>query len=670
MNIICQIYAFPDDCNKFDSSPLSVIRIDFLRAETLAYAVEGNAGEHASVAVRCEELAHQLRLEPDSPETPSARALATVSTTLWIRLCPQVGAIGLRIGGLDSPLAGACRARLRLTAQLHGVAAAPLDRDRSTLWGVTGPQLPYSRCTLAEAAVERKCFGELDTLYGPMVIEAFPGSKGDLEADTTDGGGYRVISLSSAQGWRSPGLRLTPLRGAALPPTAINLEASVDFADSDAPSPSRPPPPPPFPALAARGVVTSPFIVVAAARSFAALRNGAEALNRAYNSVCTLAPPAAAADRSFATAASLHLPHEVPVRDLAGGKVLRVMRYRDEEEAARCALEANRTGFRYILIDAGWYGPELNHHSNPLAPEALGYATRICAAAARHGLGVFLYINRRHLEQHMPGLAGALRAAGAAGVKFGFVNYSTTRDVEAVVGWAHACLREGLLVNTHDDLLPSGLQLLMPNMLSFEAVLGNEAFPPAIHSVRVGLLRGLAGSADYTPVMHNPRRHLPLVHVLGLPVLLFNPLQHLYFYSVSFQVAAAPNYFRRVWAAVPTTWARTVWLSGHPDTHAAVARRAAGDGSWYLCVVCAAVGCGIDLRGNVQALVGCGRPVTVETFLDAGGEGNRSVVAVPAARVADVCDEGQGREQLGRAELAEGQAVLVWVRRIEDALVA
>ena len=62
--------------------------------------------------------------------------------------------------------------------------------------------------------------------------------------------------------------------------------------------------------------------------------------------------------------------------------------------------------------------------------------------------------------------------------------------------------------------------------------------------------------------------------------------------------------------------------------------------------------------------------MTVETFLDAGGEGNRSVVAVPAARVADVCDEGQGREQLGRAELAEGQAVLVWVRRIEDALVA
>ena len=182
------------------------------------------------------------------------------------------------------------------------------------------------------------------------------------------------------------------------------------------------------------------------------------------------------------------------------------------------------------------YGSEYDYHSNPLSAEALAFARRACAEAARHGLGVFLYINRRHLEQHMPGLARALRAAGAAGLKFGFVNFTRVRDVEAVVGWAYACLVEGLAVNVHDDLIPAGLGLLLPNLLSFEAVLGNEGFPPPLHTVRLGLVRGLAGPADYTPVLHHPRRGLPLVHLLSLPVLVFCPLQHLFFYSVGYQV--------------------------------------------------------------------------------------------------------------------------------------
>jgi hypothetical protein len=38
-------------------------------------------------------------------------------------------------------------------------------------------------------------------------------------------------------------------------------------------------------------VMTNPFLVVSTARSFAAMRNGAEALNRAFNSVNTVLRP-------------------------------------------------------------------------------------------------------------------------------------------------------------------------------------------------------------------------------------------------------------------------------------------------------------------------------------------------------------------------------------------
>ena len=118
---------------------------------------------------------------------------------------------------------------------------------------------------------------------------------------------------------------------------------------------------------------------------------------------------------------------------------------------------------------------------------------------------------------------------------------------------------------------------------------------------------------------------------------------------------------------MPTTWARTVWLSGHPDSHAAVARRAAGDGSWHLCAVCAAPrGCRVDLRAALRASVGCGRPVRLEAYADdaaaGGGAGGAGGVAVPApARVDCVCDPGR-RLPLESAELEAGQAVLVIAR--------
>jgi hypothetical protein len=663
LDVQVKLAAIFIECSKPYKLAMPIARVDALRAYSFTYTLDDNLGENAHVSVHCDELTYKI-LFSQVPPMPDSGPDKMASTTLWIRLCPQIGAVGMRISGqISSPL-GECRGQLRLSAQLRNIMAGELNWTRSMLWAVASPQHLYTRCSLAQLAEQRDCFGKYDVLFSPTVIEAFANGSSAGGAN-----GYRVLSLASAQGWRSPGLRLTPLRDTAQPPPAVSLEASVDFADLDGTQPGAPPPPPPLPTLAARGVVTSPFLVVSAARSFAAMRNSAEALNRAFNSVCTLNMPAAAAGNSnsqappvFVTAASLHMPHTVPARDLAGGKALRVMRYSDETEVELCAKEANRTGFHYILIDAGWYGPELDYDSDPTTPAALAYAARVCAAAARHGVEVFLYINRRHLEQHMPRLAGALRAAGAAGLKFGFVNYTATRDVEAVVGWAHACLREGLLVNTHDDLVPSGLHLLLPNMLSFEAVRGNEAFPSPIHTVRVGLVRGLAGPADYTPVVHSPKLVLPLVHVLVLPLLLYNPLQHLYFYSLSIHVKSAPTPFRRVWSATPTTWARTVWLSGHPDTHTAVARQAA-DGSLYLGVVCGAPNCGaMDLWAHVRTLARCERPVTVEAYLDVGEEGNRSIESVPIERLVDVCDEKQGRAQLGHVKLSEGQAALVWLR--------
>ena len=575
-------------------------RIHFLSNKTFAYSNHKNFGENQRVSVRCDELSYNLTY------THTADQHQERATTLYLRMCPQLGSIGYRIGRLDLPLIGGCSADLRVDTRIS--STAPVNPAMSKFWAVPRPQGAYTNCTFADAAIiPDTCFGRYRTLHGPLL--------GELHLHHVDARSTVYLSFTVAHGWRSPGLRVNPLRKSS----AINgssaevflpFELSVTYAE--APTASQP-----FPALAALGTITSPFVVVRAAPSFAALRNDAEALIHAYSGVCTLDPSSGSGGEgtdsapSFAPAATL-LQVAQSTHGISGGKVLRVMRFRDEAEVERCAREAKRLRFQYLLIDAGWYGPELDYHSNPLSAAAIAYARRVCELATRHGLGLFLYINRRHLEQHMPVLAEVLRAAGASGLKFGFVNYTKKEDVQAVVRWAYACRTVGLLSNVHDDLIPTGLQLLLPNLLSFEAVLGNEAFPPSLHSVRLALVRSLTGPADYTPVVHNPRRVLLDVHVLCLPVMIYCPLQHLFFYSAAAEVAAAPEHFQRVWSSVPTTWAHSVWLSGHPDTHAEVARQSAIDGSWYFCAVCSTKSCYIDVRRALQSFLRCDhRPLQV-----------------------------------------------------------
>ena len=317
--------------------------VELLQSDTFTYTVENSLGENRQISITCDELSYHIHLT-----IPGSRDKG-LPTTLWIRVCPQIGALGYRMGEVGLT-ASPCH--LRLTGRLSG--AATLDWDRTTLWAVPTPQGEYSRCTLTDASeAHLACFGKYNTLYAPLVMEAYPSAVG------TGGGKRRVLSLLAAQGWRSPGLRITPLRGSARPRDVLPFEASIEFSDAGL-SPGSPPP---FPALAARGVITSPFLIFRAAQSFAELRNSAEALNRAFNSVCTVPPPkvlSAAPGNShnksagqLATVSSV-LPFPSPARGLAGGKVLRVMRYRDAAEVARCALEANRTGFRYLLFDAGW----------------------------------------------------------------------------------------------------------------------------------------------------------------------------------------------------------------------------------------------------------------------------------------------------------------------------
>src|SRR5262249_19510653 len=81
-------------------------------------------------------------------------------------------------------------------------------------------------------------------------------------------------------------------------------------------------------------------------------------------------------------------------------------------------------GMQYILLDAGWYGPEGDARSDAKTVDPKRAGVLDLREVIRHGqekgIGVILYVNRRALEKQRDELFPLYEAWGVKGVKFGF----------------------------------------------------------------------------------------------------------------------------------------------------------------------------------------------------------------------------------------------------------
>ncbi len=289
------------------------------------------------------------------------------------------------------------------------------------------------------------------------------------------------------------------------------------------------------------------------------------------------------------------------------GKCLRVMHLCTT--AGLAAIDfACANNLRYIEFDAGWYGHEFNDAEDPtfvsLDPRRRAVLpagrdqhpvtagadpdldlAKVIATARERGIGVFLYVNRRHLERHLETLLPIFRDWGIAGIKFGFVQEGSREWSR----WLHNAIRRcadfGLLVDVHDEYRPTGLSRTLPNLLTQEGICGNEEMPDATHNVTLPFTRFLAGAADYT-ICHrfeNMEQRLKTTpaHQLAMAAVYFSPLQFLFWYGHPHENNGLPEleWYRNV----PTVWDETRGLCGEIGSYVATARRS-GD-NWFLGVM-------------------------------------------------------------------------------------
>ncbi len=250
---------------------------------------------------------------------------------------------------------------------------------------------------------------------------------------------------------------------------------------------------------------------------------------------------------------------------------------------------AAKSGFPYMLIDAGWSAPgditKMNGRVD--VPEVVRYA-------ATKDVKVWIWLNYREADAQMEDAFPLYEKWGVAGLKIDFVERDDQRGIDFYYRAAKEAAEHHLMLDFHGATKPTGIRRTYPNVLSFEAVLGMEqnkagARDNPEHRVTLPFTRMLAGPMDYTPggfdnvtqenfvarslhpmVMGTRAAQLAMYVVYETPFQMVSDSPHAYQDQPSF------DFIKHA----PTSWDETRVLNGQPGEFITMVRRKGDD--WFL----------------------------------------------------------------------------------------
>lgn len=284
---------------------------------------------------------------------------------------------------------------------------------------------------------------------------------------------------------------------------------------------------------------------------------------------------------------------------------------------------AHKTGFSYVLLDAGWYGlgysEERNPGSVPTRPRPTLDIEEVMSHAKDKDIGILLYVNRvGWVNYDIENTLDTYASWGASGVKMGFVDGLSQSGMSVVYRVISEAAKRRMVVNVHDNYRPTGTERTLPNLLTVEGIRGDEHNPTADHAMRLPFSRFMCGPADFTFVFNRPgtetNRKRTRGQQLGLMVIFFSPLQHVLWYGKHWQYEGKESQLEFI-SKVPTVWDETRPLAGEVGEYVTMARRK-GD-TWY---VGAATNAARSLRLRLDFLES-GKKYDVTTYEDDRQEG-------------------------------------------------
>jgi alpha-glucosidase len=182
-----------------------------------------------------------------------------------------------------------------------------------------------------------------------------------------------------------------------------------------------------------------------------------------------------------------------------------------------------------------------------------------------------------------------LQSQGIKGIKVDFFQSDKQVIMKQYIGILKDAAKYKIMVNFHGCTLPRGWSRTYPNLLSMEAVCGEESYLfkedfPANAPVQNTILpftRNVVGHMDYTPVAFTKRKYPNLTtatHELALTIIFESGILHLADSKESYQ--AQPKYVQDFLQTIPVVWDEIQYISGMPGKEAVLARRK--NKTWYI----------------------------------------------------------------------------------------
>lgn len=252
---------------------------------------------------------------------------------------------------------------------------------------------------------------------------------------------------------------------------------------------------------------------------------------------------------------------------------------------------ASRFGLEYVILDEGWSRTT----TDVSAPRKEIDVQELVQYGASKGVGIILWTLWRPMDEKMDSLLNIFSQWGVKGIKVDFIQRADQYTVNFYERLAKACLDRKMLVDYHGAYKPVGLNRQYPNVINYEGVKGleNNKWADYItpeHNLTLPFTRMTAGPLDYTPgAMRNSTKKLFAVnfnepmsrgtraHQAAMYVMYEAPLQML---AETPSLYLQDTVFTRFIASIPTTWNKTVPLTGKIGTYAAIARQ--HDKKWYI----------------------------------------------------------------------------------------
>ncbi len=232
---------------------------------------------------------------------------------------------------------------------------------------------------------------------------------------------------------------------------------------------------------------------------------------------------------------------------------------------------AAENGWEYVCLDANWRAFE-------------GRLSNLCKYAKEKGVGIFVWVNYLDLmnERSMETLISKWAKAGVVGLKTDYFESDAQNVLEVMKNTAVCAAENKLMVLFHGCVIPFGEQRTYPNVVSYEAVQGEEnhkwsAVPTIANCLMYPFTRNVCGPMDYTPVaMRMPANDSTTCFELAMPVVYESGLQHLAHAASVYKTYAGLSFLNNL----KVQWDESKMLEGVPGEYVTMARRAGED--WYI----------------------------------------------------------------------------------------